>query len=179
MRGPGRPSGVGDRLHTGSGGRGRPARGDPDVRHHHDRPLALGDWLQSFGVTLVGMESTGIHWRPVFYLLEDHFECWLLNGEHLHNVPGRKTDVADAAWICQLIEHGLVCPSFVPPKPIRELRDLTPYRKALIEERGPPGPAAAHGAGERRDQAVLGGLPSSGGLRPSHDRGVGPGDAGP
>ncbi len=97
--------------------------------------LGLGDWLQSFGVTLVGMESTGIYWRPVFYLLEDHFECWLLNAEHLHNVPGRKTDVADAAWICQLIEHGLIRPSFVPPKPIRELRDLTRYRKALIEER--------------------------------------------
>jgi transposase len=97
--------------------------------------LALRDWLGSFAVTLVGMESTGIYWRPVYYLLEDRFECWLLNAEHLHNVPGRKTDVKDAAWICQLLEHGLVRPSFVPPKPIRELRDLTRYRKALIEER--------------------------------------------
>jgi transposase len=97
--------------------------------------LALRDWLESFGVTLVGMESTGIYWRPVFYLLENDFECWLLNAEHLHNVPGRKTDVQDAAWICQLVEHGLVRPSFVPPQPIRELRDLTRYRKALIEER--------------------------------------------
>src|SRR6266542_4301207 len=97
--------------------------------------LILRDWLQSFGVTVVGMESTGVYWRPVYYLLEDDFECWLLNAQHLRNVPGRKTDVADAAWICQLVEHGLVRPSFVPPAEIRELRDLTRYRKALIQER--------------------------------------------
>jgi transposase len=64
-----------------------------------------------------------------------NFQCWLLNAAHLRNVPGRKTDVADSVWICQLVEHGLVRPSFVPPKPIRELRDLTRYRKALIQER--------------------------------------------
>lgn len=82
------------------------------------------------------MESTGVYWKPVYYLLEDEFETWLLNAQHLRNVPGRKTDVKDAAWICQLLEHGLVRPSFVPPKPIRELRDLTRYRKTLIKERG-------------------------------------------
>ena len=81
------------------------------------------------------MESTGVYWRPVYYLLEDHMECWLLNAQHLRNVPGRKTDVKDAEWICQLVEHGLVRPSFVPPREIRELRDLTRYRKAQIEER--------------------------------------------
>src|SRR5215218_2908738 len=81
------------------------------------------------------MESTGCYWKPVFYLLEERFECWLLNPRHLRNVPGRKTDVADSAWICQLLEHGLVRASFVPPRPIRELRDLTRYRKAQIEER--------------------------------------------
>lgn len=97
--------------------------------------LVLLDWLRSWGVTLVGMESTGIYWRPVYYLLEDHMECWLLNAQHLRNVPGRKTDVKDAEWICQLVEHGLVRPSFVPPREIRELRDLTRYRKAQIEER--------------------------------------------
>jgi transposase len=70
--------------------------------------------------------------RPYYYLLEDDVECWLLNAQHLKNVPGRKTDVADAAWIAQLVEHGLVRPSFVPPRPIRELRELTRYRKALI-----------------------------------------------
>jgi transposase len=62
----------------------------------------------------VGMESTGCDWKPVWQLLEDHVECWLLNPAHLHNVPGRNTDVADAAWIAQLVEHGLVRPSFVP-----------------------------------------------------------------
>lgn len=98
--------------------------------------LTLHDWLASFEVTLVGMESTGVYWKSPFYMLEDDFDCWLLNAQHLRNVPGRKTDVADAAWICQLVEHGLVRPSFVPPRPIRELRDLTRYRKALIEERG-------------------------------------------
>jgi transposase len=77
--------------------------------------LALRDWLGAMGVTLVGMESTGVYWRPVFYLLEDAMECWLLNARHLRNVPGKKTDVLDAEWICQLIEHGLVRPSFVPP----------------------------------------------------------------
>ena len=97
--------------------------------------LVLLDWLRSYGVTLVGMESTGVYWRPIYYVLEDHFECWLLNAHHLRNVPGRKTDVKDAEWICQLVEHGLVRPSFVPPREIRELRDLVRYRKALIEER--------------------------------------------
>src|SRR5882672_12881993 len=97
--------------------------------------LALRDWLVAQGVTRVGMESTGVYWKPVYYVLEDALECWLLNARHLRNVPGRKTDVADAAWICQLVAHGLVRPSFVPPKPIRELRNLTRYRKAQIEER--------------------------------------------
>jgi transposase len=81
------------------------------------------------------MESTGVSGKPVDYLLEDDFEVWLLNAQHLKNVPGRKTDVADSVWICQLVEHGLVRPSFVPPKPIRELRDLTRYRKAVLAER--------------------------------------------
>jgi transposase len=97
--------------------------------------LQLRDWLASFGVLLVGMEATGVYWKPVYYMLEDDFECWLLNARHLKNVPGRKTDVKDAEWICRLVEHGLVRPSFVPPKEIRELRNLTRYRKAQIEER--------------------------------------------
>ena len=97
--------------------------------------LTLRDWLVAHGVTLVGMESTGVFWRPVFYTLEDAMECWLLNAQHMRNVPGRKSDVADAGWIAQLVEHGLVRPSFVPPPPIRELRELTRYRKTQIEER--------------------------------------------
>src|SRR5918995_2591367 len=97
--------------------------------------LLLRDWLASFEVKLVGMEATGVYWKPIYYILEDDFELWLLNAEHLKHVPGRKTDVKDAEWICQLVEHGLVRPSFVPPKEIRELRNLTRYRKVQIEER--------------------------------------------
>lgn len=97
--------------------------------------LALRDWLKAHGVTRVAMESTGVYGKPIYYLLEDDFDCGLLNARHLRNVPGRKSDVADAVWICQLLEHGLVRPSFVPPKPVRELRKLTRYRKAQVEER--------------------------------------------
>lgn len=97
--------------------------------------LELREWLVDRGVTLVGMEATGVYWKPIYYVLEDALECWLLNARHMRNVPGRKTDMQDAAWIAQLVEHGLVKPSFVPPKPIRELRNLARYRKAQIEER--------------------------------------------
>jgi transposase len=97
--------------------------------------LTLADWLRSFGVTVVGMESTGIYWRAIYYLLEDEFRCQLFNARHLRHVPGRKSDVQDAEWGCQLIEHGLVRESFVPPRPQRELRDLVRYRKAKIQER--------------------------------------------
>ena len=96
---------------------------------------ALGEWLAEFGVTLVGMEATGVYWKTVFQALEERFECWLLNAQHLRNVPGRKTDVKDSEWICQLVQHGLVRPSFVPPAEIRRLRDLTRLRKAQINER--------------------------------------------
>jgi len=94
--------------------------------------LALRDWLKGLGVTDVAMEATGVYWKPVYYLLEDDFELWLVNAQHVKNVPGRKTDVQDAQWLCQLLEHGLVRASFVPPKPIRALRDLSRYRKSLV-----------------------------------------------
>src|SRR6266516_4086761 len=97
--------------------------------------LALRDWLKGLGVTHVAMEATGVYWKPVYYLLEDDFELLLVNAQHVKNVPGRKTDVQDAQWLCQLLEHGLLRASFVPPKPIRELRDLTRYRKSLVWER--------------------------------------------
>jgi transposase len=97
--------------------------------------LALRDWLLGLGVTDVAMEATGVYWKPVWYLLEDDFELILCNAAHVKNVPGRKTDVSDAQWLCQLLEHGLLRGSFVPPRPIRELRDLTRYRKTLIKER--------------------------------------------
>jgi transposase len=97
--------------------------------------LELRDWLVEHGVTLVAMESTGVYWKPVFYLLEDAVECWLVNPQHIKNLPGRKSDVSDAAWIAQLASQGLVRPSFVPPPAIRELRDLTRYRATLVHER--------------------------------------------
>jgi transposase len=97
--------------------------------------LALRDWLAGHGVTHVAMESTGVYWKPVYYLLESDFTLVLVNATHIKQVPGRKTDVADCAWITQLLEHGLLRGSFVPPAPIRELRDLTRYRKAQIQDR--------------------------------------------
>jgi transposase len=97
--------------------------------------LDCRQWLLDNHITLVGMEATGDYWKPVYHVLEDKLECWLLNARHMRNVPGRKTDVTDAAWIAQLIEHGLVRPSFVPPPPIRRLRDLTRYRASLVHER--------------------------------------------
>jgi transposase len=92
--------------------------------------LALRDWLQAHG-------ATEVRWRPrpPWAILEDEFECLLVNARHVKQVPGRKTDVSDAAWLCQLLEAGLLSASFVPPKPIRTLRNLTPYRKAQIGER--------------------------------------------
>jgi transposase len=97
--------------------------------------LGLRDWLEAYGVTTVAMESTGVYWKPVFYVLEDRFRCVLANAGQIAHVPGRKTDVQDCIWIAQLLEHGLIRSSFVPPRPIRELRDLTRYRKAVIEDR--------------------------------------------
>ena len=97
--------------------------------------LALRDWLDTHGVTHVAMESTGVFWKPVYYLLEERVTCLLVNAAHVRQVPGRKTDVQDCAWLAQLLEHGLLRGSFVPPAPIRELRDLTRYRKSLIQER--------------------------------------------
>ena len=97
--------------------------------------LALRDWLDAHGVTHVAMESTGVYWKPVYYLLEEQVTCLLVNATHVKKVPGRKTDALDCAWLAQLLEHGLLRGSFVPPAPIRELRDLTRYRKSLIQER--------------------------------------------
>lgn len=97
--------------------------------------LGLRDWLVALGVTRVGMEATGVYWKPIYYALEDDLDCWLLNARHMHNVPGRKTDMADSDWICRLVRFGLVRPSFVPPPAIRELRNLTRYRRTRIEER--------------------------------------------
>jgi transposase len=97
--------------------------------------LVLHDWLKAHGVTQVAMEATGVYWKPVWAVLEDSFELLLVNARHVKNLPGRKTDVKDAEWLCQLLEAGLLRASFVPPKPIRRLRNFTRYRKAQIKER--------------------------------------------
>jgi Transposase len=97
--------------------------------------LALRDWLAELGVTQVVMEATGVYWKAPSAILEDEFDCMLVNARHVKQVPGRKTDVSDAAWLCQLAEAGLLKANFVPPKPIRQLRNLTRYRKTQIQER--------------------------------------------
>ena len=94
---------------------------------------ALRDWLQELGVTQVGMESTGVYWRPIYAVLEGHFDLIVGNARHIRNVPGRKTDVKDAEWIADLVRHGLIAKSFVPPAPQRELRELLRYRRKLVE----------------------------------------------
>jgi transposase len=97
--------------------------------------LDLSDWLAARGVQAVAMESTGAYWKPVFNILESRFEVILVNAHHIKQVPGRKTDVRDSEWIAQLLQHGLLRPSFIPPRPTRELRDLTRQRTQLINER--------------------------------------------
>src|SRR6266705_3522798 len=96
--------------------------------------LALSDWLATHGCTHVAMESTGVYWKPVWHVLDGHFELVLANAMHIRNIPGRKSDVNDATWIADLLAHGLIRSSFVPPEPIQELRDLTRTRKQLVRE---------------------------------------------
>jgi transposase len=97
--------------------------------------LALRDWLRAYGVTHIALESTGVYWKPIYYMLEDGFTLLLINMQELKRVPGRKTDVRDSEWLAQLLECGLLKPSFVPPPPIRELRDLTRYRVQQVRDR--------------------------------------------
>lgn len=97
--------------------------------------LALRDWLEALQVKQVVMEATGVYWKPCWAVLEDAFELMLVNARHVKQCPGRKTDVLDAQWLCQLLEAGLLRASFVPPKPIRTLRNLTRHRKTQINDR--------------------------------------------
>ena len=94
--------------------------------------LALSDWLVGKGCTHVAMESTGVYWKPVYNILERQFELLVFNAQHLKAVPGRKTDVRDAEWIAELLAHGLLRGSFVPPVSVRELRELTRYRTSVV-----------------------------------------------
>jgi transposase len=139
---------------------------------------ALRAWLAEHGVTHVGMESTGVYWKPVYAVLEGHFDLTVGNAHHIKNVPGRKTDVRDAEWIAQLVRHGLIAKSFVPPPAIRDLRELVRHRRTLIETRtagrnrvlklleganiklsGGPG-AWAHAAQSGRTRGGAGGAPA-------------------
>ena len=94
--------------------------------------LELKEWLKSKGITHIAMESTGVYWKPIFNILEEDFKILLVNAMHIKNVPGRKTDVLDSEWICKLLRTGLLKGSFIPPKKIRELRELTRYEEKLI-----------------------------------------------
>jgi transposase len=93
---------------------------------------SLSEWMKEYGVTAVAMESTGIYWKPIFNILEDDFDIVLANAQHIKNVPGRKTDVKDCQWIAHLFRNGLISGSFIPPREIRELRDLTRTRRKLV-----------------------------------------------
>lgn len=97
--------------------------------------LALSDWLQSHGVTHVAMESTGVYWRPIYEVLEGQFTLLVANAQHIHRMPGRKTDLTDAEWLADLLRHGLIAPSFVPGRPQRELRELTRHRSNVAGRR--------------------------------------------
>jgi transposase len=97
--------------------------------------LMMADWMAAQGVTHVAMESTGVYWKPIFNILEGRFKVLLVNARHLKQVPGRKSDIRDCQWIAQLLQHGLLKGSFIPPRPQRELRDLTRHRTQLVEEK--------------------------------------------
>lgn len=95
----------------------------------------LAEWLTASGCTHIVIESTGVYWQPIFNILEDRFQVWLVNPQHVKHVPGRKTDVQDAEWLAQLLQHGLLKASFIPPRDQRDLRDLVRHRQTLVEER--------------------------------------------
>jgi transposase len=97
--------------------------------------LKLHDWLLEWSLSHVAMESTGDYWKPVYNILEDSFQVLVVNAQHVHRVPGRKTDAGDSEWLAELMMHGMLSASFIPPKPQRVLRELTRYRKTIIEER--------------------------------------------
>lgn len=135
MRRIGRSQGVGRRLRSRRRRERRVAVAHRELRDDDERLAPTQRLARKLRRQRGWNGVDGVYWKPVYTLLETEFECWLLNAQHLRNVPGRKTDVADAAWVAQLVAHGLVRSSFVPPKEIRELRELTRYRKTVIQER--------------------------------------------
>jgi transposase len=117
---------------------------EPNGRLHHEtrrwetmtRDIeAMADWMAAQGVTQVAMESTGVYWKPIYNILESRFTVLLVNAQHLKQVPGRKSDLRDCQWIAQLLQHGRLKGSFIPPRPQRELCDLTRHRTQLVEEK--------------------------------------------
>jgi hypothetical protein len=156
------------RVPDGQGGRRQEVRTYPTFTSGLE---ALADWLTAEGVTQAVMEATGQYWKPVWWVLEERgFQLLLVNARHVKILPGRKTDVADAAWLAELLVHGLLRGSFVPPAAIRQLRDLTRYRKRPGPGPHRRGPARPEDPGGRRHQAGLGRRRRAGRL--------GPGDAG-
>ena len=127
------PLAAGECVRAGGGGSYGHDRAS-GVRDHNGGLLELAAWLTEAGCTHVAMEATGVYWKPVWHILEESFTLVLANARHIRNVPGRKSDKNDAAWIADLLAHGLIRGSFVPPAPIQELRDLTRTRKQLVGE---------------------------------------------
>jgi len=117
------------------GSSGKPVKEVRSFTTVTDDLLHLVDWLQAAGCTHIAMESTGVYWKPIYQLCEGLFAVLVVNAQHIKAVPGRKTDVRDAEWIAELLQHGLLRPSFIPPAPQRELRELTRYRASLLRER--------------------------------------------
>src|SRR5450759_3663263 len=134
--------------------------------------LELRDWLVGQGVTLIAMEATGDYWRPPFYLLEDDLNIILVNPAHTKGLPGRKSDVTDSMWLAQLAECGLLRASFVPPTPIRELRDLTRYRTTLSREHTREAARLEKELEDFRDQDLLRCHRHPGRVRPGDARGA-------
>src|SRR5437868_1909737 len=114
--------------------------------------LKLREWLLAEGCTHVALESTGVYWKPIYAILEGALEIVVANAQHIKKVPGRKTDVKDAEWIADLLCHGLLRSSFVPPKPIRELRDLMRYRRKLVESQAAERNRSPESTGDRQHQ---------------------------
>src|SRR6516162_3014341 len=115
-------------------GQGEEPKGEATLRDLHSRFIAAGRLARGCGVTHVARESTGVYWKPVWNILAEQFKVLLVNAQHIKAVPGRKTDQKDSEWIADLLQHGLLRGSFVPPRPTRELRDLTRYRVSLAQE---------------------------------------------